>query len=73
MPSSEAPAGRDLGANHRIDWPLNNADIPGPGLSGQGAAAQKAMLEADGLVLVTLNTITGLRRAEERHRLGYRA
>ena len=36
-----------------IDWPLYNADIQAQGFPGKVQAAQKAMLEADGLVLVT--------------------
>jgi chromate reductase, NAD(P)H dehydrogenase (quinone) len=36
-----------------IDWPLYNADIQAQGFPDKVQAAQKAMLEADGLVLVT--------------------
>src|ERR1041385_9057457 len=36
-----------------IDWPLYNADIQAQGFPAPVQAAQKAMLEADGLVLVT--------------------
>ena len=35
-----------------IDWPLYNADIQAQGFPAPVQAAQKAMLEADGLVLV---------------------
>jgi chromate reductase len=36
-----------------IDWPLYNADIQAQGFPDKVQAAQKAMLEADGVVLVT--------------------
>ena len=36
-----------------IDWPLYNADIQAQGFPDKVQAAQKAMIEADGLVLVT--------------------
>ena len=36
-----------------IDWPLYNADIQAQGFPDKVQAAQKAMLEADGIVLVT--------------------
>ena len=36
-----------------IDWPLYNADIQAQGFPDKVQAAQKALLEADGLVLVT--------------------
>jgi chromate reductase len=36
-----------------IDWPLYNADIQAQGFPDKVQAAQKAMVEADGLVLVT--------------------
>jgi len=36
-----------------IDWPLYNADIQAQGFPDKVQAAQKAMLAADGLVLVT--------------------
>jgi len=36
-----------------IDWPLYNADIQAQGFPDKVQAAQKAMLDADGLVLVT--------------------
>jgi chromate reductase len=36
-----------------IDWPLYNADIQAQGFPDKVQAAQKAMTEADGLVLVT--------------------
>jgi chromate reductase len=36
-----------------IDWPLYNADLPAQGFPDKVQAAQKAMIEADGLVLVT--------------------
>ena len=36
-----------------IDWPLYNADIQAQGFPDKVQAAQKAMLEADGLVMVT--------------------
>src|SRR4029077_9544091 len=36
-----------------IDWPLYNADIPAQGFPDKEQAAQKAMLAADGLVMVT--------------------
>ncbi|MGZ3338910.1 MAG: NADPH-dependent FMN reductase [Reyranella sp.] len=36
-----------------IDWPLYNADIQAQGFPEKVQAAQKAMIEADGLVLVT--------------------
>ena len=36
-----------------IDWPLYNADIQAHGFPDKVQAAQKAMIEADGLVLVT--------------------
>ena len=36
-----------------IDWPLYNADIQAQGFPAPVQAAQKAMLEADGLVLVS--------------------
>ena len=36
-----------------IDWPLYNADIQAQGFPAPVQAAQKAILEADGLVLVT--------------------
>jgi chromate reductase len=35
------------------DWPLYNADIQAKGFPDKVQAAQKAMLEADGIVLVT--------------------
>ncbi len=36
-----------------IDWPLYNADIQAQGFPDKVQAAQKAMIEAEGLVLVT--------------------
>jgi chromate reductase, NAD(P)H dehydrogenase (quinone) len=36
-----------------IDWPLYNADIQAQGFPAPVQAAQKAMLEADGIVLVS--------------------
>ena len=36
-----------------IDWPLYDADIQAKGFPDKVQAAQKAMIEADGLVLVT--------------------
>jgi chromate reductase len=36
-----------------IDWPLYNADIQAQGFPDKVQAAQKAIIEADGLVLVT--------------------
>ena len=36
-----------------IDWPLYNADIQAQGFPAPVQAAQKAMLEADGVVLVS--------------------
>src|ERR1044072_6387420 len=36
-----------------IDWPLYNADTQAQGFPAPVQAAQQAMLEADGLVLVT--------------------
>ena len=36
-----------------IDWPLYNADIQAQGFPDKVQAAQKAMIEADGLVLVS--------------------
>ena len=36
-----------------IDWPLYNADIQAQGFPDKVQAAQKAMIEADGLVMVT--------------------
>jgi len=46
------PAGTSAQIND-IDWPLYNADIQAQGFPDKVQAAQKAMLEADGLVLVT--------------------
>src|SRR4029450_11201877 len=42
-----------------IDWPLYNADIQAQGFPAPVQSAQKAMLEADGLVLVTPEYIYG--------------
>jgi len=36
-----------------IDWPLYNADVQAQGFPDKVQAAQKAMIEAEGLVLVT--------------------
>ncbi len=46
------PAGTSAQINE-IDWPLYNADIQAQGFPDKVQAAQKAMIEADGLVLVT--------------------
>ena len=46
------PAGTSAQIND-IDWPLYNADIQAQGFPDKVQAAQKAMIEADGLVLVT--------------------
>ena len=46
------PAGTSAQIND-IDWPLYNADIQAQGFPDKVQAAQKAMTEADGLVLVT--------------------
>ena len=46
------PAGTS-GQIIEIDWPLYNADIQAQGFPDKVQAAQKALLEADGLVLVT--------------------
>jgi len=46
------PAGTSA-QNIEIEWPLYNADIQAQGFPDKVQAAQKAMIEADGLVLVT--------------------
>ena len=43
-----------------IDWPLYNADIQAQGFPDKVQAAQKAMIEADGLVLVTPEYNSGI-------------
>ena len=54
MPSSSAlPAGTSVQTIEIGDWPLYDADIQAKGFPDKVQAAQKAMLEADGLVLVT--------------------
>jgi chromate reductase, NAD(P)H dehydrogenase (quinone) len=47
------PAGVSLSTIEIGDWPLYNADVQAQGFPASVQAAQKAMLEADGLVLVT--------------------
>ena len=47
------PAGTTLQTIEIGDWPLYDADIQAQGFPAPVQAAQKAMLEADGLVLVT--------------------
>lgn len=47
------PAGVTLSTIEIGDWPLYDADVQAQGLPAKVQAAQKAMLEADGLVLVT--------------------
>ena len=46
------PAGASV-QTIEIDWPLYNADIQAQGFPDKVQAAQKAMLEADGVVLVS--------------------
>ena len=53
MPSSSACRPATSAQIIEIDWPLYNADIQAQGFPDKVQAAQKAMLEADGLVLVT--------------------
>ena len=47
------PTGASLQTIEIGDWPLYNADVQAQGFPAPVQAAQKAMLEADGLVLVT--------------------
>src|SRR5262249_35551348 len=47
------PAGVSAQTIEIGDWPLYNFDIQSKGFPDQVQAAQKAMLEADGIVLVT--------------------
>lgn len=47
------PAGATAQTVEVGDWPLYNADVQAQGFPAPVQAAQKAMLEADGLVLVT--------------------
>ncbi|MBM3646780.1 MAG: NAD(P)H-dependent oxidoreductase [Alphaproteobacteria bacterium] len=47
------PAGGSVSTVEIGDWPLYNADIQARGFPDTVQAAQKAMLEADGIVLVT--------------------
>ena len=64
------PAGTSVADHRNGDWPLYNADIQAQGFPDKVQAAQKAMIEADGLVLVTPEyNYSAFRRAEERHRL----
>ncbi|MGH8430162.1 MAG: NADPH-dependent FMN reductase [Solimonas sp.] len=51
--AERAPAGTTVQTIEIGDWPLYNADIQAKGFPDQVQAAQKAMLEADGLVLAT--------------------
>ncbi len=48
-----APAGTSVQTIEIGDWPLYNADIQAKGFPDKVQAAQKAMIEADGLVLVS--------------------
>lgn len=47
------PAGTSVQTVEIGDWPLYNADIQAKGFPDKVQAAQKAMLDADGLVLVS--------------------
>jgi chromate reductase len=47
------PAGVSVQTSEIGDWPLYNADIQAQGFPEKVQAAQKAMLEADGIVLAT--------------------